>query len=192
MGDLFDFDVLILPSQASPPEDHETVVAIVPLRDIDLLNRFRTSQPVGQKSQDLRIRPSIRRHRRNIRLDGKSGRRRPCRFAKAASTAAAYDPGRTIFDAKRHPTVIRQKTVCRRARLSEPAVIDLEIREPLGKRPRPQRPCPAGSFAASRTAARHSRLTGKIGGMGARSGSGVGAAIESMFSVREALRMKRL
>ena len=50
----------------------------------------------------------------------------------------------------------------------------------------------AAVSAASSTAARHSRFTGRIGGIGASSGSAVGAAIESMFSVREALRMKRL
>jgi hypothetical protein len=50
----------------------------------------------------------------------------------------------------------------------------------------------AAVSAASSTAARHSRFTGRIGGIGACSGSAVGAAIEWMFSVREALRMKRL
>jgi hypothetical protein len=49
MGDLFDFDVLVLPSQPSPPEDHETVVAIVPLRDIDLLNRFERRNQLAKK-----------------------------------------------------------------------------------------------------------------------------------------------
>ena len=46
--------------------------------------------------------------------------------------------------------------------------------------------------AASSTASRHSRLTGRMGGIGATSGSVVGAAIEPMFSVCEPLRMKRL
>jgi hypothetical protein len=45
---------------------------------------------------------------------------------------------------------------------------------------------------ASSTAARHSRLTGKIGGIGAKPGSAVGAAIDWMFSVRDPLRMKIL
>jgi hypothetical protein len=41
----------------------------------------------------------------------------------------------------------------------------------------------SGLFAASITVARHSRLMGKIGGMGATSGSAVGSAIDSIFSV---------
>ena len=52
--------------------------------------------------------------------------------------------------------------------------------------------CGPGSLAASSTASRHSRLSGKIGGIGATSGAAVGAAIESIFRVCEALRMKRL
>jgi hypothetical protein len=54
--------------------------------------------------------------------------------------------------------------------------------------------CGAGPPAASSTAARHSRLTGRTGGIGAVSGTSVGAAIETMRfdSVLEALRMNVL
>src|SRR5262245_3988743 len=52
--------------------------------------------------------------------------------------------------------------------------------------------CGPGPPAASSTAARHSRLTGRIGGIGAKPGSAVGAAIDSMFSVCDPLRMKIL
>ena len=54
--------------------------------------------------------------------------------------------------------------------------------------------CGPGPPAASSTAARHSRLTGRIGGIGAVSGTSVGAAIATMRfdSVLEALRMNVL
>ncbi len=52
--------------------------------------------------------------------------------------------------------------------------------------------CGPGPSAASSTAARHSRLIGRIGGIGAVSGSDVAGAIDSMFSVCDALRMKAL
>jgi hypothetical protein len=54
--------------------------------------------------------------------------------------------------------------------------------------------CGPGPSAASSTAARHSRLTGRTGGIGAVSGTSVGAAIETMRfdSVFEALRMNVL
>jgi hypothetical protein len=49
----------------------------------------------------------------------------------------------------------------------------------------------SGSFAASSTAARHSRFTGRIGGMGEKAGSGV-SVTSPMFSVRAPACMKRL
>ena len=54
--------------------------------------------------------------------------------------------------------------------------------------------CGPGPSTASSTAARHSRLTGRIGGIGAVSGTSVGAAIETMRfdSVFEALRINVL
>jgi hypothetical protein len=56
----------------------------------------------------------------------------------------------------------------------------------------PQLICGPGPPAASSTAARHSRFTGRIGGIGATSGSAVAGAMESMCSVREAFRMNML
>src|SRR5262249_32475451 len=50
----------------------------------------------------------------------------------------------------------------------------------------------AGSPVASSTAARHSRLIGRIGGTGTTSGCAVATTIGLMFSVRHPLRMKRL
>lgn len=52
--------------------------------------------------------------------------------------------------------------------------------------------CGPGPSAASSTAARHSRLIGKIGGIGAVSGSAVAGAIESISSVLDAFFMKAL
>lgn len=46
-------------------------------------------------------------------------------------------------------------------------------------------------FPAS-TASRHSRLIGRIGGIGATFGDSVAGAMDWMFSVRDALRMNRL
>jgi hypothetical protein len=91
----------------------------------------------------------------------------PCPGCAVMSSASASCPIEWTFDAKLHPTVIRKK----RLFVAEPAMIDSEIREASWKLERVsgrQRPCPAVSFAASRTAARHSRLTGKIGGMGCK------------------------
>ena len=49
-----------------------------------------------------------------------------------------------------------------------------------------------GPPAVSSTAARHSRLIGRIGGIGATSGSAVGAAIKINMLVCEPRRMNRL
>ncbi len=66
------------------------------------------------------------------------------------------------------------------AEVSVPCWLSLQLR------------CGPGTRAASSTAARHSLLTGRIGGIGATSGSAVGAATEPMFKVCEALRIKKL
>lgn len=52
--------------------------------------------------------------------------------------------------------------------------------------------CGPGPPAASSTASRHSRLSGRIGGIGAVSGAGVGAATISTRSVLEPFRMNKL
>ena len=96
-----------------------------------------------------------------------------------------------VMSFRPQPDLIPEGVECNRASGSDKRDARATARR-TSRLPPPQLRCGPGPPAASSTAARHSRFTGRIGGIGATSGSAVAGEIESMFSVCEALRMNRL